>query len=254
MPSTTSGRDAGPAGVTYQPTPARPAQLRSDREPGWTVGRALAVVVGTVLVLVSLALLAGGSALLWTDLHRDNGYVTSPSASLDSQGYAVVSERVNIGRSVVDWGWQAAVLGTIRLRIDSIGGSRVFVGVARADDVARYLRGVERTVRRDLAGNAGAVVREGAAPTTPPTTQRIWAASASGAVTAHVAWKVASGDWAIVVMNADASRGVHATADIGATAPALGRIATGLLVGGGVALLVGVGAIVVPISRAGRAA
>lgn len=53
-------------------------------------------------------------------------------------------------------------------------------------------------------------------------------------------------------MNADASRGVELDADIGATVPALDKIAIGLLVGGAVVLAVGALLIILPLRRAAR--
>ena len=53
-------------------------------------------------------------------------------------------------------------------------------------------------------------------------------------------------------MNSDASPGVSVTADAGATVPALGWIAGGLLVAGGVLLIAGTVLIAVPVVRAHR--
>jgi hypothetical protein len=49
---------------------------------GWTAGRVVAVVVGSVLALVSLGLVGGGAALLWADQAlRQDGYVTTGTAT-----------------------------------------------------------------------------------------------------------------------------------------------------------------------------
>ena len=78
---------------------------------------------------------------------------------------------------------------------------------------------------------------EGGAPAGPPTAQNFWAASASGQGRQTVTWKVRDGDWSVVLMNADGSRGVAADVDPRGQALVLIWVAMGLLVGG--ALIVG---------------
>jgi hypothetical protein len=56
----------------------------------------------------------------------------------------------------------------------------------------------------------------------------------------------------MVVMNADASRGLSFFGDFGAEAPVLGAIAVGLLIAGGFFLLIAVALIGGAVSRAGR--
>src|SRR5207237_4817058 len=77
----------------------------------------------------------------------------------------------------------------------------------------------------------------GRAPQAPPTEQSFWAASASGVGTQTLTWKVRDGDWSVVLMNADGSRGVAADVDLGAKLSFLLWVAIGLLIGG--ALLLG---------------
>jgi hypothetical protein len=58
----------------------------------------------------------------------------------------------------------------------------------------------------------------------PPGEQRIWAASVQGAGTQTLEWDVEDGDWSVVVMNADGSRGVNAEVEAGAKVPFLTEI------------------------------
>jgi hypothetical protein len=55
--------------------------------------------------------------------------------------------------------------------------------------------------------------------------------------TQTLTWKVREGDWSVVLMNADGSRGVAADVDLGAKLSFLLWVAIGLLIGG--ALVVG---------------
>ena len=50
--------------------------------------------------------------------------------------------------------------------------------------------------------------------------------------TQTVTWKVREGDWSVVLMNADGSRGVIAEVDLGAKLSFLLWVAIGLLMGG----------------------
>ena len=80
----------------------------------------------------------------------------------------------------------------------------------------------------------------GAEPSGPPDEQAFWAASASGSGEQVVTWDTESGEWTIVLMNADASDGVAADVSIGAEANFLLWLAIGLLVAGVLVLAVGV--------------
>jgi hypothetical protein len=65
-----------------------------------------------------------------------------------------------------------------------------------------------------------------------------------------VTWEVREGDWSVVLMNADGSRGVAAEVDLGAKLSFLLWVAIGVLIGG--ALLLGGGiALIVLAARRG---
>ncbi|MFL6096991.1 MAG: hypothetical protein ACJ71Y_16185, partial [Blastococcus sp.] len=87
------------------------------------------------------------------------------------------------------------------------------------------------------------------APSSPPGEQDFWTAQASGSGTQSLTWSPTAGNWVLVVMNADGSAGVSVAARLGATVPALGGLAWGLLAVGLVLLLLGVLAIVLAIHR-----
>jgi hypothetical protein len=90
----------------------------------------------------------------------------------------------------------------------------------------------------------------GSAPAVRPAMAGIWTAHAAGPGTQTLTWTVKSGNWMVVVMNADGSRPLSVQASGGATLPALPWIATGLLVAGFACLTGGVLLIASPLGKA----
>jgi hypothetical protein len=160
--------------------------------------------------------------------------------------YALVSDTATIdvrGVDVLD-----DLVGKVKVRSDSTGP--VFVGIGPADAVSRYLRGVPRERVSDLAEGSGTVIA-GARRPAPPLSQRFWVASASGSGRQALGWDVRDGDWRVVVMSTDATRGVRADVAVGAELPALLGVGLALLAGGGLFLLAG-GVVLVAVAGRGR--
>jgi hypothetical protein len=232
----------------------QPAWNPPPTAPRWGAGRIIALVVGLVLLLPALGLLAGGGILLWADrVARDgNGYVFSTEESFASPGYAIATTRIDLATGA-DWLPLSAALGDARVEVTGTDpSSDVFIGIARAGDTSVYLDGVERTVVGDFGtGTAAANQRQlGAeAPAAPPGQQNFWAAQASGPGTQTLTWRPSGGNWTLVVMNADASANVSVDARLGATVPALGGLAWGVLAGGLFVLVIGALVILLAVRR-----
>jgi len=223
----------------------------------WGVGRILGVVIGVLLLLPGLGLVVGGGVLLWADQgNRTDGYVFSETDDFTTQGYALVSERIDLATGA-DWFPLSAALGTTRAEVTAVDpGTDLFVGIAPLAEGTAYLDGVERSVIDDLGTVAiDEVLVPGGPPSGPPGDEDFWVAEASGSGTQRLDWVPAEGDWLFVVMNADASAGVAMDARIGATAPGLLGLAWAVL-GTGL-LLVVVGALLLFLAirhpRVGRA-
>lgn len=240
------GRDPGSRPVP--PVPAAPVGGAATAGPGgWTTGRTVAVVIGSVLLFLSTGLLAGGGALLWADrTQRDDGYVMSGWADLASPRYAVTGEAVELDTGGADWVVDD-VLGTARLAVRADDGTELFVGVARAADADEYLAGVGHGRIAELGpGWDGRAVTQGdvddvagGAPPEAPGDSDIWVAQASGPGTQVLDWRPADGTWTVVVMRADGAAGIDVEARVGATAPGLPWLAGGLLGTGALLALVG---------------
>lgn len=241
---------AAPPPVGQPPTPPRPPL---------GAGRIIAIIAGAVLCLIGLGLLGGGAALAAAAHSRDTaGFVTSGTAPVDSDAYAVVVPGIGVNIHGPDQVYVRGMLGTVRIRATGRNPEQpVFLGLARSQDVDAYLRGVGHDEVRDLNVDPTRTEytnRAGGAPASPPGGQKFWVGSDSGTGTRTVEWQVAARDWTVVVMNADGSAGVHADVDLGGTLPVLRGATIGLFVAGGVLLVGGVLLIVLPlvIRRQGR--
>ncbi len=200
------------------------------------------VILGVLSALIAFGLLAGGSVLIWADrTQRDGaGYLTSPTARLDSSTYAIAATNVNVTVDAPGWHVAPDALGSVRVVAIDRSSTAIFIGIAPAADVQRYLNGTAYDEVRGYAVAAGGptyATHSGGAPQAPGA-QNFWRAHVSGTGSQSLTWKVESGRWALVLMNIDASREVNAVVSVGATAPFLFPLAIGLLIGGGIAVLI----------------
>jgi Domain of unknown function (DUF4389) len=214
--------------------------------PARSAGRVAATIVGSLIGLLALALVAGGGILLWADQTQrgSDGWLSSPSRTFDTPARALTADRLDLGDVRAGW---APHLGDVRVRARADSGGAIFVGIAPQTRVDAYLRGVAHTeVSHVGAHGYRSKLRAGTRVPVAPGDAHIWAASASGSGTQTARWNSASGRWAIVVMNADGSSGVHVRAQVGARAPwllalSLGLLGGGVIVGGLAALLIVLG-------------
>ena len=217
-----------------------------------SAGRVSLIVLGSIGVLFGLALLVGGGSLLWADrTQREDGYLTTPTERFATPTYALTRTRLEVDTGGGGWVLNESWFGTVRIRGESSGDKTLFIGIGPQAEVARYLGTVAHANVQDIDFDPFRVTYlsvSGDAPQAPPTEQSFWAASASGVGTQTLTWKVREGDWTVVLMNADGSRGVAADVDLGAKLSFLLWVAIGLLVGG-VLVSVGSAALIVLAAR-----
>jgi hypothetical protein len=201
-----------------------------------SAGRVVLIVLGAIGVVFGLALLAGGGFLLWADrTQREDGYVTTPRERFATPTYALTRTRLDVETNGADWVLNDNWFGKIRIRGESPGAKTLFIGIGPEAAVAKYLGSVAHASVQDVEFDPFRVTYHaiaGGAPQGPPTGQHFWVASASGVGTQTLTWNVRDGDWSIVLMNADGSRGVDAHIDLGAKLSFLIWVAIGLLIGG----------------------
>ena len=215
------------------------------------LGRVLLLVLGSIATLLAFALLAGGAVLLWAhEAKRDaEGFYTTDVTRFETESYALSSEDLEIG-DVPSWLFDEGRLGDVRLRGASTDpASEVFMGIAPQADLDAYLAGVEHDevadVRFEDVDEISVEYRRvpGLSAPGPPGSEEFWAASVQGPGTQTLHWDVTEGNWAVVVMNADASRSVVVDMTLAAKVGFVLALAIGLLAGGG-ALLLAAGAMI----------
>ena len=215
------------------------------------VGRIIMIVVGALLALIGFGLLAGSTAGVVTyGTQRTDGYFRTGEVRLASATSAITSNQVDLESEPGDADWliDRGALGSVRLTIDpGASGTPIFAGIGPTADVAAYLDGVSHDVIRDFELSPDRVLYRrvpGESTPDPPGDQSFWVAQVTAEQADELTWEVDSGDWTVVLMNADGSRGVDLDARLGIKVdwllPALiGLLALGLvLLAGGAALVI----------------
>jgi hypothetical protein len=230
-----------PSGEAAPPAPVTSADPERTR---WSAGRAVALVVGSVLVLGGLGALGGATALLSAETQgRDAaGFVTTPAQRFTGEGYALVADPLRLHQAAGGPDL-AGVIGQVRIRATGTAPSGVFVGIGPSTAVQTYLAPVAHSALTPPPSrtqpSTPAQPTAGGPPATLPGEASFWVAQAAGTGPQELVWTPAAGDWTVVVMNADGSRPVVADLSVGATAPGLGAVGTALFASGAAALLVG---------------
>lgn len=183
-------------------------------------------VTGAIVLVVAATAVAAGGLALWLNASADHGYITSGSHRFTSQARAIVTDDLHVGTDVPHW-----LIARGRVTASSTNGKELFIGVARKRDVDGYLAGVSYSAIRSLEYGPFSVEyarHDGTVAPRDPAAQTFWATSDPSKLT----WRLRSGHWRVVLMNADASPGVSADVTVG------GRVGHAVLAGI-VALVVG---------------
>ena len=228
------------------PLPPGPAMARR----GWTAGRIIALATGSVLLLISLLLVGGAGLLTWADQEQlQAGYLTTSTASYSTGGYALASDPIALHGG---WGWLGRFADKVRIRVTSaVPGRPLFAGIATADAAERYLAGVSHTTVAAI-GVGDVTEHPGTAVPAAPAAALHWTARAEGTGNLTLTWTVTDGNWMVVVMNPDGSKGVIVRADVGVSSALLPSLASELLAAGGLLGVAAAALILVPVRLATR--
>jgi hypothetical protein len=222
-------------------------------------GRIAAFIGAAVVGLLALVLLAAGGIGLWANGQKDDdGYLSTSTERFATSSYALATDDLDIDSHGTGWLVDTDRYGKVRVKAESGAGKPLFVGIARSDHVASYLRGTAHAELTDVSTDPfRAHYRPHAGnqpPTTLPAQQRFWTASAEGAGRQTLTWDIEHGSWSVVVMNADGSRGVDAHISAGANVPILSTVGWGALGAGLVLLLAAAGLVAVGVRSGGTSA
>lgn len=240
-------REPGPLASTV-PEPPPPLPVRHDA--GWSPGRVVSLVAGSVLLVVGLGLAGAAVTVAVVDRGaRDrDGFLMSETEAFDSPTYAITSQSLRLHTDAPGDFLPSRLLGDARLVASAAGDADLFLGIGPAPEVADYLSGVaHETITGIEDGDPELAAYAGSQSPGAPTRERFWVAEDSGPGDLAITWELAEGDWTVVLMNADGSAVVSAEVAVGAEIPGLDDAARVLGVLSALAVLAGVVLVVVPL-------
>lgn len=219
-------------------------------------GPLIMLLIGTILTLVGVGLVAAGTvAAIANGVQGRDGYFSSRTAEFSTDGYALTSPTLGPVTSADVPAPLNLDIARIRLEATGADSGGVFVGIASAADVADYLAGVDHTEVRGIRTDPFRVRYAdvpGSVRPEAPAEQDIWVASASGAGSQELTWRVQPGSWALVVMNADADPAVTVDMQAGVRSGLLAPAAATLLSIGILTLLIGLALVILGVLGLGR--
>jgi len=201
-------------------------------------------LLGITGAVVAAGLLIGGGTLLWVDtaMTDSEGFINSKPMGLKTEAYAITTPPAEVEIEIpgpIDVG----TVATLRISAENRDPEKgVFIGLAEAADLSGYLSDVAYDEIVELEAEpfeVTLVTHPGVAAPQTPTAQAFWTASAHGIGPQTFTWDVESGDYAVVLMNEDASSGVQVETVVGTRVPVIRPVGTSLLIAGGIVLVFG---------------
>jgi hypothetical protein len=175
---------------------------------------AVLLVVGVLLAGLGLILTGVAAAFGAAVFQRgSDGYVFVTDRAVRRDTYAITSEHLDV---VLDQGLppsdsSTSEAGVVLRATSGSPGHDIFVGVGLQAEVARYLSEVEHselTEIRFAPFRPSFRTSPGTQPPAPPAAQIFWTVSAQGPGTQQIESELRTGNWAVVIMNADGSKPV----------------------------------------------
>jgi hypothetical protein len=215
--------------------------------------RIILLIFGLLFLLASLPLTIGGGSILWANafLPDDDGFFISGDHRLDRNSYAMVTESADIDFDEEwqgGWGWcgdwDSGDFVTIKIEGKNNDSSKgIFIGIAEESDWEEYLNDVEYDEVTDISLDPFTVDyinHPGNSSPEAPTSQSFWTESIYGTGRQVLEWEPETGTYSVILMNEDGSRSVDVDVAVGAKVPWLFGVGVGMVVGGVVALIIGI--------------
>ena len=220
--------------------------------------KVVSVILGVLLALTGVLSVASGIFVLVVDrLYSDSsGFFSTSTQTIGSNGLALTAPDVNgqLAGRWERWGLTHAQ-ATVRVTGFSKLPAPVFIGIGPTAQVSRYVSGVARDRVTSINLRAGSVKydhMDGAMLPGPPGEQDFWVAKVAGTGNQTLEWALQEGDWALVIMNGDASGPVAVDMSLSARFGIIEPLTIGLIAAGVVVLAIGITLIVVGARRGSR--
>ena len=214
-----------------------------------SAGKIILLIFGSIIVLISFGLIAGGGTLLWADAKYvdSEGFLTSDTLRIERDSYAVVAGPIEIDEVALDVLRTMGVITIFEFEgMNNNPSKQIFMGVADEADLNNYLNNVnyDEITSIDFGWHLDFdevtyVDHPGNSTPSSPSSETIWTASADGAATQTLEWETEVGSYSIVMMNADGSSDIDLDIVFKAKIPSIVRYAVGLLVAGIILLIIG---------------
>src|SRR4051812_13496128 len=166
------------------PPPSIPDSPRPSRPPEPSRVRVSALIAGGLAALVAVALIGLGGFGVWADGQKDSdGFVSTSTERFATSTHALRTENLDIDLDGPSWLASSDAFGSVRVQATARNEKRIFVGVARTEDVERYLSRAGHATVTDIHSSpfkADYRTSPGGAPATEPWEQEFWAASSYG--------------------------------------------------------------------------
>ena len=221
------------------------SRFMNNGSGAWGGRRILSLFLGLFVIIISFGLFAGGGVVLWSQgvLAADDGYIYTGSIRFSTNSYAVVQNDIH---PTVENGWWPSIpikdMVSVRIKATSNNGKPVFVGIATKQSALAYFDGVnvDGLVWDNWVPRLSVMLPQtltyqslpGGSPSTPPTSQLFWVTQASGTGVQTMDWIPSTGEYWLVVMNADGSKVLNADVQIGARLSQFSWTAWGMVIVG----------------------
>jgi hypothetical protein len=202
------------------------------------------LIFGILLVFTSILLIIGGGIILAFDtgFKDDQGYYSTGSIPIESKSSAIITYPTDF-QDEPDLYWEDQIPFSIKVEASNTSDKPIFIGIAHETDIMEYLKDVSYDKFEGFSSHPYTVHLnqiEGFNLPSNPETQTFWIASVSGIGTQSLNWDVRTGNYSLILMNADGSAPIDARVALGIKMPAVFRvIGIGLLSGGSILLIAG---------------
>jgi ribosomal protein L37E len=226
------------------------------RGTGDGFGKAVAIIFGSLFIVIAVPLLFGGGALMGITgvLDQGGGYIGIDGIGFQTSTQVIITKEMDFYIDDLDgpprwmWGPEISDLVTIKIKADSNTGDDVFIGIIHESDAYSIFSNVayDQITEFRLEDTRGRYpyieyrYHSGEQLSITPKDIDVWVTQASGSGEQTLIWSPDIGTYWLVIMNQDGSANVDVDGGVSVRMPILDNIGKGLFVGGLILLGMGV--------------